>query len=112
MKHKYFYSHLFETSDISLELAEMDLDQNERIHLVSLVEANIHSEVIKTVLSELPTEDKKQFLSNMLLKDHEKIWEHLNKKIKDAEEKIRQTIVQVNKELFEDIKKVKSNKGK
>ena len=77
MKHKHFYAHLTETTDIVLELGELDMSSEERIHLLSLIEANIHSSVINTVLSNLDEENKKIFLNNLISDNHSKTWEHL-----------------------------------
>jgi len=57
-------------------------------HLTSLIEANIHSIVIDTVLSELSSDDKKIFLKNLVSDNHEKTLEHLNSRIGKLEDKI------------------------
>jgi hypothetical protein len=103
MKNKFFYTHLVETSDISLKLTEIDLSEDEKTHLVSLVEANIHSVIIDTVLSELSKEDKKIFLKNLVSNNHEKTWEHLRSRIGKAEDKIKASVEELKKELLEDI---------
>jgi len=103
MKNNFFYSHLVETSNISLELAEMNMSSDERLHLVSLVEANIHSVVVDKVLSELSEEDKKIFLKNLVSENHEKTWEHLRNKAGKIEDKIKKTIEEFKKELLQDI---------
>ncbi len=110
MKHKHFYTHLVETTDIVLELGELDLTPEERIHLLSLVEANIHSSVINTVLSTLDEENKKIFLKNLALSDHIKTLDHLKQTSSDIEDKIQKTINIVKKELLEDLKKAKKIK--
>ncbi|MEK7159929.1 MAG: hypothetical protein AAB702_00410 [Patescibacteria group bacterium] len=110
MKHKHFYAHLIETTDVVLELGELDLTPEERIHLLSLVEANIHSSVINTVLSALDEENKKIFLKNLMLSDHTKTLEHLKQNSKDIEDKIQKTISIIKKELLEDLKKAKKIK--
>lgn len=110
MKHKHFYAHLVETTDIVLELGELDLTPEERIHLLSLVEANIHSSVINTVLSTLDEENKKIFLKNLALSDHIKTLDHLKQTSSDIEDKIQKTINIVKKELLEDLKKAKKIK--
>jgi len=107
MKKKHFYHHLLETSDISIEIAELDLTADERIHLISLVEANIHTSVVDTALSSLSEEDKKVFLHNLANDDHEKTWKHLKSKSQDIEEKLRKAIRETKKELLKDIKEVK-----
>jgi hypothetical protein len=62
MQKKQFYSHIVETSSISLTLADMELTSDERKELIGLVELNLHKTILDLVLSELSEEDKKQFL--------------------------------------------------
>lgn len=107
---KHFYSYLVETTHITLEIGELNLDKEERVHLLSLTKANIHSTVVSTVLGELSAEDKKIFLQNLTQDDHKKIWGHLNKKIIKAEEKIQSSIRKVVEELLSDIKLAKKLK--
>lgn len=104
MKQKYFYSHIVETSIISLELGEMDLAPSERVHLVSLVESQLHHAILDIVLSELSEEDKKIFLQHLSLDNHDKIWGHLKSKIKNIEDKIKKAAEELKKELHQDIK--------
>ncbi len=111
MKHKHFYAHITETTDVVLELGELDMSSEERIHLLALVEANIHSSVINTILSNLDEENKKIFLSNLISDNHSETWEHLNKNTKDLENKIKKTIDLVKKELRKDIKKARNQKA-
>lgn len=107
MKKKHFYQHLLETSDISIEIAQLDLTPDERVHLISLVEANIHTSVVETVLSNLPEEDKKTFLQNLASEDHDKIWMHLKLKSSNIEDKLIESINEIKKEFLKDIKEVK-----
>jgi hypothetical protein len=111
MKHKHFYSHLIETTDITIELAEIELTPDERVHLVSLIEANIHSTVIETVLSNLPKEDKKIFLKNLVSNDHEIIWVHLKSRTKNIEEKIIKSVGVLKKDFYKDIKEIQKDKN-
>lgn len=104
---KYFYSHLIETSTLSLELAEMDLTREERIHLISLVESQLHHTVLDAVLSELSEEDKKVFLKHLTLDDHDKIWGLLTSKVENIEEKIKKAAENLKKELHKDIKETR-----
>lgn len=103
MKNIFFYSHLIETTDISLKLTEIELSEDEKIHLQSLIEANIHSVVIDTVLLELSKEDKKIFLRNLISNDHEKTWEHLKGRIGKAEEKIIKSVKNLKEDLIKDL---------
>lgn len=108
MKAKHFYTHLTQTTEITLEIANLDVSPSERMHLLSLMEANIHSAIISSVLSNLKTEDKKIFLQNLSGKDHKKTWAHLKQKIQNAEDEVRETIIKTTNELLKDVKEVKS----
>jgi hypothetical protein len=107
MKQKYFYSHLVETTDISIKLSEFNLSEEEKTHLTSLLEANIHSTVVESVLSELSKEDKKQFLKNLISNNHEITMWHLKIKINKLEDKIKDSVEALKKELLEDLAKAK-----
>jgi len=107
MKIKHFYSHLIQVNDITLDLGELEMSQEERLHLLSLLNANIHSTVINTVLSQLNEKEKKVFLANLLLNDHEKTLKHIRENSKDFEEKISDAVYKLIKEMQEDIKNVK-----
>lgn len=104
---KYFYTHIVDTSTLSLELGEMDLSPKERIHLISLIDSNIHQEILDLILSELKPIDKTTFLAHLASEDHAKVWKFLNAKIKDVEGKIKKTAEDLKKELHKDIKEVK-----
>ena len=108
MKTKHFYTHLTETTEITLEIANLDVNPKERIHLISLMEANIHSAVVSFVLSNLESNDKKIFLQNLSGKDHKKTWVHLKEKSKNIEEEIKKTIDDAISELLKDVRKIKS----
>ena len=110
MRKKYFYSHIIDTSTLSLELGDMDLAPKERMHLISLVDSNIHHEVLDLILSELKEPDKKTFLTHLSLENHDKVWRFLNGKIDNIEEKIKKTADDLKKELHNDIKEVKAKK--
>lgn len=104
---KYFYSHIIDTSALSLELGDMDLAPRERLHLISLIDSNIHHEILDLILSELNVSDKKTFLMHLASEKHDKVWRFLNEKIKDVEGKIKKTAEGLKKELHKDIKEVK-----
>lgn len=107
MKHKHFYSHLIETTHLTLEIGELKIEKEERVELLSLADANIHTHVVHTVLSELDPQDKKIFLQNILTNDHRKTWQHLLLKIDNVEEKIQKTIGKVVNEFIEDVRRTK-----
>jgi hypothetical protein len=110
MKKKYFYTHIIDTSVLSLELADMNMDPKERLHLISLIESNIHHEILDLILSELKPADKKTFLAHLASENHDKVWKFLKEKVDSIEDKIRKTANDLKKELHEDIRSVKSKK--
>ncbi|MEK7533930.1 MAG: hypothetical protein AAB600_01195 [Patescibacteria group bacterium] len=104
---KHFYSHLIETSILSLELGDMDLSKEERIHLGLLIDSNIHSVILDAILSELSEKDKRIFLAHLATNDHNKIWTHLKAKIENIEEKIKKAAESIKQELHRDVKEAK-----
>ena len=104
---KYFYTHIIDTSTLSLELGDMDLTPKERMHLISLIDSNIHHEVLDLILSELNPMDKKTFLMHLASEDHDKVWKFLNEKVENIEEKIKKAADELKKELHKDIKEAK-----
>lgn len=107
---KQFYSHLVEIDILHLELETLDLTEEEKIHLKSLITSNLHHTILDTVLSELSEKDKKEFLEHFVHEDHVKIWEHLKLKIKNIEDKIKKTTEILKEELYKDIKEAKEKK--
>jgi hypothetical protein len=103
MKQNFFYSHLIEIADISIQLKGMELTEDEKNHLIALLEANIHSTIINTVLSELTDDDKKQFLKNLVSDNHQVTLDHLKIKIEKLEDKIKTSVADLKKELLEDL---------
>jgi hypothetical protein len=110
MKKTYFYTHIIDTSILSLELGEMKLTPKERLHLLSLINSNIHHEILDLILSELKPNDKKTFLIHLASENHDKIWKFLRDKISSIEGKIKKTADVIKKELHQDIKEIKSKK--
>ena len=100
---KHFYSHIVETSSISLALGELELTKDERKHLTSLVEENLHHAILEAVLSELSEKDKQEFLVLLATDDHDKIWKLLSERVDHIEDKIRQTAQDLKKEIHKDI---------
>ena len=107
---KYFYSHIVETSSISLALADLEMSPEERLHLLSLVESNIHQAILDTILSELTAEDKKNFLEHLSEGDHERIWKFLSERVEGIEEKIKKTADDLKEEIHKDVEESKKIK--
>lgn len=111
MRKKHFYTHIIDISTLSLELGEMDLTAEERMHLISLIDSNIHQTILDLVLSELSEEDKKIFLMHVTSSDHDKIWKFLKVKTENIEEKIKKAAEGLKAELHRDIKEAKGKKN-
>lgn len=104
---KHFYSHIVEIESLVVELEQLNLSKEEKNHLLSLAQSSLHHAILDIILSELSEEDKKIFLNNLILNNHNNVWRHLNSKIKNIEEKIKETSKELIKDLHKDIKEVK-----
>jgi 5,10-methenyltetrahydromethanopterin hydrogenase len=100
---KHFYTHIVETSSISLAIAEMDMTHDERKHLLSLVEENLHHAILDAVLSELSEKDKQEFIELFAQGEDEKVWKLLRERVGNIEDKIKKTADDLKKELHKDI---------
>lgn len=100
---KHFYSKVVETSSISLAIAEMDMSNDERKHLISLVEENLHHAILDAVLSELSDKDKQEFIELFAEGEDEKVWKLLKERVDNIEDKIKKTADELKKELHKDI---------
>ncbi|MBI4097101.1 MAG: hypothetical protein HY428_01670 [Candidatus Levybacteria bacterium] len=107
---KHFYSHIVRMDTLHVELGSMDLSEEEREHLLSLADSNVHHAVMGTILSELSHEDKKIFLRLSAIDDHNAIWRHLNKKIHDIQGKIKKAASEILTDLHQDIEEAKGEK--
>lgn len=107
---KHFYSHLVNTESVEQDLDTMGLTTEEKVHLLSLMEANLHHAILDTILSELSHEDKKLFLRLMTLDHHDAIWQFLNKKVNNIEHVIRKSAEDLKTEMHEDLKVARGKK--
>ena len=104
---KYFYSHIIETTEISLEIGDLDIPKEDRVKLISLAEENLHHSLLDLVLSHLSEEDKKMFLSHLADEKHDIAWELVVNKVDGLENKIITEAKRIKEGLRKDIKKVK-----
>ncbi len=100
----HFYSHIIEISEIHRSLDTLDLHIHEKHELILIVESSVHHIVMDTILSELAEQDKKSFLAHVVSKEHEKVWDFINNKIENAENKIKKAVNEFKNKLHEDIK--------
>lgn len=105
---KQFYSHLIEIESIIVELDKMDLTDEQKLHLAGLIDSSLHHTVLDAVLSELSDADKQIFLNHLKEDSHSKIWQFLNEKVDNIEDKIKKAAEDLVKEMHEDIKKAKA----
>lgn len=107
---KKFYGHLVEVEELIVELDSLDLTQEQKIHLSSIIDYSLHHIILDAVLSELSEKDKVVFLNNLEENDHGKIWEFLNTRVDNIEDKIKKAADDLKEELHHDIKKSKEKK--
>ena len=105
---KHFYSHLLTIDTVHVELRDMDMTEEEAKHLAELAESNLHHTIVDTVLSELSSDDKKEFLKRLHLDDHGEIWVFLNEKSANFEYLIKEMGGRFLGRLHKDIKHTKS----
>lgn len=103
MKKKHFYSHLIETESLIVQLDSLDLNADEKTDLISLIDSNLHHVILDTILSELSDEDKKILLHHVRYDNNDKIWELLNQRVDNIEEKIKKAAADLKKQLHKDI---------
>lgn len=103
----YFYTHLIEFESIIVELDQMDLTDEQKSHLASLVDSSLHQVVLDAIFSELSNADKRIFMQYLDKRDHEKIWRFLKEKVDGVEDKIKKAAEDLKKELHQDLRKAK-----
>ncbi len=104
----HFYSHLINTESLVIELDRMGFTKSQREHLIALIDSNLHHTVLELVLSELSEDDKKIFLGHVAKNEHDKIWELLDQKVDNIEEKIIKAGNELKEVLDKDIKETKN----
>lgn len=107
----HFYTRFISVEKVVQELHNLDLSEEERIHLAALIDSSIHHAILDEVLTNLKADDKKLFLK-LLAEDeeHEKIMEFLNERVDHIELKIKKVADDLTKEMHKDIKDAKEKK--
>lgn len=93
--------------DLHAELENMEMSDEEKIHILKLIDESIHHTILDAILSELSEEDKKEFLKHLDSDDHDKIWEFVNEKIDNIEDKIKKAAQDIKEELHGDVRSAK-----
>ena len=104
----YFYTKYIVIEELIEELHSLDLSDEERHHLASLVDSSLHHAILDEILSNLNDADKKIFLTKMNEnpKD-EKLMDFLNEKVENIEGKIKKVAEDLVVEMHKDIKEAK-----
>lgn len=105
-----FYSHLIEVESLVIELDRLDLTDDQKTHLATLVDSSLHHAILDAILSQLTDVDKRVFISHLNEGNHDKIWKFLNEKVDRVEDKIKKASDDLKKELHKDLKEAKKNK--
>jgi hypothetical protein len=103
-----FYQKYVVIESLVEELHKMDLSDEERAHLASLIDSSLHHAILDEILSNLSEEDKKTFIKLMQEDpENEKLTEFLNGKIENVEDKIKKVSEELIKEMHKDIDEAK-----
>lgn len=100
---KHFFSHLVEIDAIHMELDTHPLEDHEKEEVKKIIDESIYHTVLDAILSELSEEDKKVFLSHVVDDDHEKIWDFVNNKVENIEDKIKKAADDITVKIHSDI---------
>ena len=103
-----FYQKYISIESLVEELHSLDLSDEERHHLASLVDSSLHHAILDEILSNLNDVDKKIFLTKMNEnpKD-EKLMDFLNERVENIEGKIKKVAEDLVVEMHKDIKEAK-----
>ena len=58
MHKRHFYANLVEIESLTVELDQLDFDEEEKIHLSRLIDSSVHHVVLDSILTHLSDEDK------------------------------------------------------
>ena len=107
---KTFYSHLVTLESLVVDLSNLELEEEEKVHLSHLIDGTIHHTILDEILSHLSEDEKRIFLQHLKEDDHDTIWKFLNSRIDNIEEKIKKVAEDLKAELQEDLKEAHTKK--
>lgn len=107
MSKTFFYSNLIEIESIIMELDKLDLTDEQKVHLAGLIDSSLHHMILDAILSELTPADKKVFLNHLKEDNHSKIWQFLNEKVDNIEDKIKKAADDLKTEMHKDLKEAR-----
>lgn len=101
-----FYDHLVIREDIEVELDRYRLDVNDREEILRLVDETLHAEVLHVILSKLPKEKHRKFLTHFHTNPADPdLLSELKKDISDIENEIQTVAAKVKSEILSEIKR-------
>lgn len=106
---KHFYSHIIDIEKLLEALNTLEISWGEREELFQIAHSHIHHTIMDLILSELSDEDQEILIELMSNDDNDKIWNHLNNKIENIEQKITTAAHTIRDELHQDILETKSS---
>jgi len=105
-----FYSKYIEVESLVIALNELDLSEEEKMHLSALVDSTIHHTILDVILSKLNPDDKKIFLERFNNDpENEELMDFLKDKVEDIDDEIKKAAKQLKEELHEDMKEAKKH---
>ncbi len=104
---KQFYSHIVSVDTLLIEIDKLGLSDEQKIHLISLIDSTLYHTILDAILSELSPEDKKVFIQYLAQENHDEVWNFLNKKVENIETKIKIAADELTEKMHKDIKDIK-----
>ncbi len=101
-----FYSHLIEIESLIIKLDKLDLSDSQRLHLSQLIDSTLHHTVLDAILGELNEADKELFMRHLQLGDHQQIWDFLDKRVFNIEQRIIDAAEGLKDQIHQDIDEV------
>lgn len=99
----HFYDHLHDPDRLHTHLHVLDMTDDERNHLVLIIQSTLHHRIIDVILEKLPDTHKDAFLDHVATDDHDAVWRLLNEHVQTPEETIREVITILEDELAKDV---------
>lgn len=111
---KYFFARYIIIDKLIAGLNDLNLSDQERLHLSQLVDSSLHHAILDEILSNLGDSDKKVFLKKLQEDpENEELIEFLKPKIENIEDKIKTVSDQLISKMHKDVKEALSlSKGK
>lgn len=104
---KFFYHHLIDIELVIIELDKLDLSNEQKMHLSSLVDSSLHNIILDAILSELSPEDKRSFLYILKEGKSDNTWQFLCERVDKIEDKIKAVAEQFKLQLHKDLQESK-----